>query len=302
MRLVFAGTPQVAADTLSHLLDHTDHQVVAVLTRPDAAQGRSKRLIPSPVAQLASSRGIEVLKPQRPLQATSRLAELDAELVVVVAYGALIPASLLGLPPRGWVNIHYSLLPRWRGAAPVQHAIRAGDQITGVTLFNLVPELDAGPILSQAEYRLGDQENTAQALEAMQPLGATLLTDFLADPDRYPPQPQPGAGITLAPRLEVAGARIDWTADAGDIDRQIRACNPAPMTWTTWAGERLRVLEAAPHSHTDLAPGELLIHPRQVLVGCGTGALELGRIQPAGRKPMAATDWARGLREIGRLE
>lgn len=305
MRLVFAGTPQVAADTLAHLLDDGGHEVVAVLTRPDAPKGRSSRPVPSPTAELALARGIEVLRPARARdpELAARLVELAPDCCPVVAYGGLIPRSLLDLPPKGWVNVHFSLLPRWRGAAPVQHAILAGDDVTGVTVFELVEELDAGAVLATREYRLGEHENAGEALAALQRLGADLLVDTLdglAD-GSVTPQPQPGDGVTLAPKLTVEGARIDWTRDARAIERQVRASFPSPVAWTELSGERFRVLAARATPDAGLAPGELRPGRREALVGTGDGSLDLVLVQPAGRRPLAGPDWARGLREPGRF-
>jgi methionyl-tRNA formyltransferase len=300
MRLVFAGTPHVAANTLARLLADDGHEVVAVLTRPDAPQGRSSRPVPSPVAQLAAEHGIEVLRPARasdPDLAT-RLAELDPDCCPVVAYGGLIPRSLLALPRHGWVNVHFSLLPRWRGAAPVQHAILAGDEVTGVTVFELVEALDEGPVLASAEYVLGASETAGEALEALQALGAEELVralDALAA-GTVAAVPQPDDGVTLAPKLTVQGARIDWTRPAEEISRQVRANNPSPVAWTELDGERLRVLRAMPAAGDDLAPAELRAGKRSVLVGTGSVPLELLQVQPAGKRPTAAADWGRGLR------
>lgn len=306
MRLLFAGTPQVAADSLAHLLEHSGHEVVAVLTRPDAPQGRSSSPVPSPVAQLAADRGIEVLRPVRARdpELSRRLAELAPECCPVVAYGGLIPGSLLKLPAHGWVNVHFSLLPRWRGAAPVQHAILAGDEVTGVTVFELVEALDAGPVLGAAEYRLGAAETAGEALKGLQALGAGLLADTL---DRLAAgavhaERQPEAGITNAPKLSVPGARIDWTRPATQISRQVRANNPSPMAWTVLGGERFRVLLAVPAPAAGLAPGEILADRRSVLVGTGDGSLEVLKVQPAGKRPRPAADWGRGLRGSGRFE
>ena len=300
MRLVFAGTPLVAANTLARLLADDGHEVVAVLTRPDAPQGRSSRLVPSPVAQLAKEHGIEVLRPARASDPdlAARLAELDPDCCPVVAYGGLIPRSLLDLPRHGWVNVHFSLLPRWRGAAPVQHAILAGDEVTGVTVFELVEGLDAGPILASAEYALGALESAGETLEALEALGAEELLrtiDALAA-GTITAVPQPGEGVTLAPKLTVQGARIDWSRPAVEISRQVRANNPSPVTWTELDGERFRVLHAMPAEGDDLAPAELRAGKRSVLVGTGSGSLELLRVQPAGKRPTAAADWGRGLR------
>ncbi len=305
MRLVFAGTPQVAADTLTHLLDCGRHEVVAVLTRPDAPKGRSSRLQPSPVAELARERGIEVLRPTgaRDPELAARLAELAPECCPVVAYGGLVPRTLLDLPVHGWVNVHFSLLPRWRGAAPVQHAILAGDEVTGVTVFELVEALDAGPVLASADYRLGAEETAGEALVALQRLGADLLVETLdaLSSGTAVATPQPEAGVTLAPKLTVPGARIDWSRPAVEIARQVRGNNPSPVAWTELDGERLRVLVAAPAPEAGLEPGELRPGKREVLVGTGAGSLELRSVQPAGKRALPAADWGRGLRGPGRF-
>lgn len=305
VRIVFAGTPQVAADTLAHLLSAGRHEVVAVLTRPDAAKGRSSRPVPSPVAELAAVSGIEVLRPPRasdPDLAT-RLAELAPDCCPVVAYGGLVPRRLLDVPPHGWVNVHFSLLPRWRGAAPVQHAILAGDEVTGVSVFELVEQLDAGPVLARAEYRLAADETAGTALAALADLGAGLLADTLdaLEDGTARAVEQPVHGVTLAPKLTVPAARIDWRQPAAAIARQVRAHNPSPVAWTELDGERFRVLEAAPAPPSGLAPGELRPEKRTVLVGTGDGSLELRLVQPAGRRPLAAADWGRGLRAPGRF-
>ena len=306
MRLVFAGTPQVAADTLAHLLERGRHEVAAVLTRPDAPKGRSSRLVPSPVAELALDQGIEVLRPARAgdPELASRLAELAPDCCPVVAYGGLIPRALLSRPRCGWVNVHFSLLPRWRGAAPVQHAILAGDEVTGVTVFELVEALDAGPVLATTEYHLGPEETAGEALAALQTRGADLLSDTLdaLESGTVSPTPQPADGITLAPKLTVGGARIDWTRPAAEIARQVRANNPSPVAWTELGGERFRVLLAIPAADAGLEPGEVRSGKREVLVGTGAGTLDLRLVQPAGKRALAAVDWGRGLRGPGRFE
>jgi len=305
MRVVFAGTPQLAADTLKLLLDSGRHQVVAVLTRPDAAKGRSSKLLPSPVAELAEQRGIEVLKPARPSEPwlADRLAELDVECIPVVAYGGLIPGSLLSAIPKGWVNLHFSLLPRWRGAAPVQRAILAGDQVSGVTVFDIVSELDAGPVLATAPYEFGPDETAGEALGGLTAVGGRLLLETL---DRLKAgtaqaQPQPSEGVTLAPKLTPAEARLDWTLPAEQLARLVRANNPSPIAWTTLNDERFRVLRARAIAG-DAEPGLVLVEPKTVRVGTGAGLLELIEVQPAGKRVLAAADWARGLRQSVRFQ
>lgn len=300
MRLVFSGTPQVAADTLARLLSASGHEVVAVLTRPDTPQGRSSRPVPSPVAELAASHGIEVLRPARagdPALA-GRLEELAPDCCPIVAYGGLIPSGLLQVPAHGWVNVHYSLLPRWRGAAPVQHALLAGDEVTGVTIFELVRELDAGAVLGRAQYRFGELETAGQALSALTGIGADLLLATLDDiaAGIAVAVPQPEDGVTLAPKLTVADTRIDWTRSAIELSRQIRAFNPSPVAWTELDGERFRILLAQPAEGSGLRPGEVRVDKRSVAVGTGSGDLELLQVQPAGRRAIGGADWGRGLR------
>lgn len=305
MRLVFAGTPQVAADTLAEVLANPRHEVVAVLTRPDAPQGRSSRLVPSPVAQVAREHGIEILRPQRARdpELAERLGALAPECCPVVAYGGLIPQSLLDLPAHGWINVHFSLLPRWRGAAPVQRSILAGDRVTGVSVFQLVAELDAGDVLATADYPLGELETAGEALAGLQKRGAAVLNDTL---DRIADgtataTPQPVEGVTLAPKLTPEAARLDWSRPAAELQQQVLANNPSPMAWCEWDGQRFRVLLARALASSELAAGEMRAEKRRLLVGTGAGDLELITVQPAGRKPVAGADWARGLREIGRL-
>ncbi len=298
MRLVFAGTPEVALPTLEALAA-SRHELVGVVTRPDAAQGRSKRLVPSPVAAWAAERGIETVKPASPREPgfAARLADLAPDCCPVVAYGALIPGDVLTIPPHGWVNVHFSLLPAWRGAAPVQRGILAGDPETGITLFDLVPALDAGDIYLQEPSAVGDTETSGDVLTRLADRGAELLVEVLdaIEAGTAVRTPQPEDGITLAPKLTVADARIDWTRPAVEIDRQLRACNPNPVAWTTYRGERFKVWLGRAQAGTILAPGVIDAGRRTVNVGTGRGVLELIQVQPAGKRPMAAADWGRGL-------
>lgn len=300
MRIVFAGTPKVAARTLERLLADPEIEVAAVITRPDAPQGRSKRLVPSPVAALGEAAGIEVLRPKRVVEIADRLAKIAPQACPVVAYGALIPTSMLDIAEFGWVNVHYSLLPRWRGAAPVQRAILAGDEVTGVSVFRLVTELDAGPLFSTVEVPIESDETAGELLERLTDIGADALLQVLhtlADGTARAHE-QNQQGVTLAPKLDTETGRIDWYRPAAELGRQIRACNPAPMAWTTWAGERFRVLRVTPElTGPELAPGRLAVTKRDVLVGTAAGWLRLEQVQPLGRKPMPGADWARGLRD-----
>ncbi len=274
-----------------------------MLTRPDAPQGRSSRPVPSPVAQLGIANGIEVLRPVRAgdPELASRLSELAPDCCPVVAYGGLIPQPLLEIPRHGWVNVHFSLLPRWRGAAPVQHAILAGDEVTGITVFELVAELDAGPVLATADYRLGAQESAGEALGALQKVGAQLLIQTLdgISAGTITPTAQAETGVRPAPKLSVEAARIDWTAAASVIQRQVLANNPSPMAWTELDGQRFRILTAVARDSSGLAPGQFRPGKRTVVVGTGAGDLELLTVQPAGRKASPGADWARGVREPG---
>ena len=299
MRLVFAGTPVVAARTLAHLLEHTGHEVVAVVTRPDAPQGRSRRPVPSPVAELALQRGLELLRPvsARDPDLLARLTHLAPDACPVIAYGALLPEPVLAVPTHGWLNVHYSLLPRWRGAAPVQRAILAGDTETGVTVFRLVQAMDAGPVFATRATPIGDAETAGELLERLTPLGADLLAEVLdrvADGTAQA-QEQPAEGVTVAPKLTVADARLDWQLPAAQLARVVRACNPSPMAWTTLSGERFRILRAEPAAGP-APPGQLQVGRREVSAGTGDGLLRLVEVQPQGKQPMAAVAWANGLR------
>ncbi|MDR1790229.1 MAG: methionyl-tRNA formyltransferase [Propionibacteriaceae bacterium] len=306
MRVVFAGTPGNAAATLGRLVQL--HEVVGVISRPDAPRGRSSRLVESEVSAAAESAlGLELVKPKSLKEAgiVEWVRELQPDIGVVVAYGGLIPPELLEIPVFGWVNVHYSILPRWRGAAPVQRAILAGDEVTGVTVFGLVDELDAGPVYTVSELQITGQ-TAGELLDELTPLGAQALMRALYGIDNraLSPLPQADEGVTYAQKLTVAEGEIDWRAPAEVIERQVRAYNPAPLAWTTLypggdpAGERLQVLAAQP-TDVELPPGEVRPQKRRTLVGTGTQALELARVRPAGRKEMAGADWGRGLRGDG---
>lgn len=298
MRIVFAGTPEVALPALEALAA-SRHELVATVTRPDAPQGRSRRPVRSPVAAWASEHGVETLKPSSPRDPGFgvRLRELAPDCCPVVAYGALIPADLLAVPRHGWVNVHFSLLPAWRGAAPVQRGILAGDAETGITIFDLVPALDAGDVYLQEPSPLGDTETSGEVLTRLADRGARLLVEVLdaIEAGTAVATPQPPDGVTVAPKLTVDDARIDWTRPAIEIDRRIRACNPNPVAWTTHRGERFKVWLGRAQAGTILAPGAIDAGRRSVNVGTGRGVLELLRVQPAGKRPMEAADWGRGL-------
>jgi len=299
VRIVFGGTPDVAIPSLDALAE-SRHELIAVVTRPDAPSGRGKKLSASPVAQRAAELGIEVLKPQRPRdeEFVARLTELAPTCCPVVAYGALLPQRVLDIPRHGWVNLHFSLLPAWRGAAPVQHAILAGDKKTGATTFRIVLELDAGPIFATVTEPIRPDDTAGDLLHRLSLSGARLLVDTLdgiEDDTLIPtPQPETDGQLSYASKITVDDARIDWTKPAEVVDRLIRGCFPAPGAWTTFDGDRFKI-DSARISDTVLPPGALEITKRSVRVGTGTSALELGEVQAQGKKPMAAADWARGV-------
>jgi methionyl-tRNA formyltransferase len=301
VRIVFAGTPDPALPALDALVS-SSHEVVAVVTRPDAPSGRGRTLHPSPVAARAAELGLEILRPARPREPefVARLTELAPDCCPVVAYGALIPQHVLDIPAHGWVNLHFSLLPAWRGAAPVQHAILAGDEVTGACAFRLVAELDAGPVYGTVTDRIGPTDTSGDLLARLALSGAQLLVETLngiAD-GSLQPQPQPETGISFAPKITVEDARIDWTRPAEVVDRRIRGCSPAPGAWTTFRGERLKV-NTATLVDERLPAGAMAVTKRSVRVGTGTTTVELGQVQAQGKKPMAAPDWARGITFTG---
>lgn len=300
MRLLFAGTPEPAVPALQRLLTGP-HEVVAVLTRPDAQSGRGRTLHPSPVAKVAEEAGVEVLKVARPRdeQFQQRLEELAPDLCPIVAYGGLIPPAALAVPAHGWVNLHFSLLPAWRGAAPVQHSIWFGDDITGASTFLLEEGLDTGPVFGTVVEPIGPTDTSGNLLGRLSAVGAELLAqtvDGIAA-DRLVPVPQPSDGITFAPKVEVADAQVDWSQPATRVDRQIRACTPAPGAWTTFRDSRLKVHPAGPDPDAEALPtGAIRVGKRDVWVGTATEPIRLGLVQPQGKKAMPAADWARGVR------
>jgi methionyl-tRNA formyltransferase len=275
--------------------------VVAVLTRPDARAGRGRREVRSPVAQHADEAGIPVLQPRSPREpeVLEQLADLAVDCAPVVAYGALVPPVALDVPAHGWVNLHFSLLPAWRGAAPVQHAVMAGDEVTGAATFQLEAGLDTGPVFGVVTEAIGPRDTAGELLDRLAVTGARLLVatlDGIADGSLVP-EPQPADGVSLAPKVETADARVDWSLPAHVVDRRVRGVTPAPGAWTTWRGDRLRLGPVEPlDSSLALAPGEVSVGPTGVLVGTGRGAVRLGEVQPAGKKMLPAVDWARGAR------
>ncbi|WP_232797100.1 methionyl-tRNA formyltransferase [Blastococcus atacamensis] len=300
LRLLFAGTPAPAVPSLDALLA-SDHEVVAVLTRPDARSGRGRKVSRSPVAERADESGIPVLQPASPRdpEFLAQLSELAVDCAPVVAYGALVPRAALDSPRHGWVNLHFSLLPAWRGAAPVQHAIMAGDEVTGASTFLLEAGLDTGPVFGTVTEEIGPRDTAGDLLERLAVSGAGLLVATLdgIEAGALEPRPQPAEGVSLAPKVETADARIDWALPAHVVDRRIRGLTPAPGAWTTWRGERLRVapVDLLPGGPSP-APGEVLVDAGTVVVGTGNGGVRLSQVQPAGKRMLPAADWARGAR------
>lgn len=302
MRLVFAGTPEPAVVALEKLIA-SDHEVVAVLTRPDAKKGRGRTLHPSPVKELALEHGIEVLTPEKLKgneEARAALTAIAPDAIPVVAYGNLVPGDFLAIPAHGWINLHFSLLPQWRGAAPVQAGILHGDEFSGATTFRIDEGLDTGEIILQEPETIRPTDTADDLLTRLAYSGADLLVrtmDELAS-GQATLTPQNGEA-TYAPKITKDDARVDWTSPAVEIDRAIRAYTPGPGAWTTLRGERVKIgpvlIDASPP--TPLAPGEICADKDGVRVGTGSGAVLLQSIQPPGKKMMAAADWARGVHD-----
>lgn len=301
MRLVFAGTPDVALPALRTLIE-SDHDVVGVVTRPDAPAGRGRHVVRSPVGALADEYGIEVLTPPKAGDPAflARLTELAPDCCPVVAYGALLPTKALAIPARGWVNLHFSVLPAWRGAAPVQAAVRYGDDITGATTFRIVKELDAGPVYGVVTEKIRDRDTAGELLTRLSVSGAELLLSTVdgiaAGTLRAVDQPEDG--VTYAAKVTVDDAHADFTAPAVAVDRLVRSVTPEPGAWAVFRGDRVKLGPVLPVSDAPetLAPGAILVDRRRVLVGTATDPIQLGDVQAPGKRRMAATDWARGSR------
>jgi methionyl-tRNA formyltransferase len=300
VRLVFAGTPETAVPALEALLE-SRHEVVAAITRPDAPAGRGRRLTPSPVGRRAAEAGIEVLKPAKVKDPDflDRLRAIDPDCCPVVAYGALIPKMALGIPRHGWINLHFSLLPAWRGAAPVQRAVLHGDEITGAATFQIEADLDTGPVYGVVTEPILPGDTSGDLLARLAVTGARLLVATMdgVEEGELEPRPQPADGVSFAPKLTPEDAHLDWKSPALHIDRLVRACTPAPGAWTTFRGDRLKIGPVRPlPDEPPLAPGRLKVTKTAALVGTGTHPVALGEVQPPGKQPMAAADWARGVR------
>jgi methionyl-tRNA formyltransferase len=302
VRLVFAGTPEVAVTALRTLLA-SRHTVEAVVTRPDAPSGRGRRVEQSPVAALAREAGIEVLAPARPREPwfLDRLREIAPDCCPVTAYGGLLPQAALDIPRHGWVNLHFSVLPAWRGAAPVQHAILHGDDVTGATTFRLVAELDAGPVFGVLTEPIRPADTAGELLDRLASAGAQLLVATLdgIEEGTLRAVPQPAEGVSLAPKLTPQDARVDWKLPGYQVDRRIRGCTPEPGAWTEFDGDRIKLWPVTPLQDggpAGLDPGELHIERGVVYAGTGSHPVRLGDVQPPGKRRMPAPDWARGLR------
>jgi methionyl-tRNA formyltransferase len=300
MRLVFAGTPEVALPALDAIAA-SGHELAAVLTRPDAPSGRGRQLVRSPAAAWADEHGIEVLTPAKPREPEflDRLRQIAPDCVPVVAYGALVPRVALDIPKHGWVNLHFSLLPAWRGAAPVQHAVWHGDELTGASVFLLEEGLDTGPVYGTLTEAIRPRDTSGDLLGRLAVDGAGLLVTVLdaIDAAAVTPVAQPIDGVTLAPKITVEDARVNWAEPAFAVDRRIRATTPAPGAWTEFRQERLKLSPVSIASDgPQLRPGDLLVEKRRVLAGTATEPVELGEVRAAGKKPMSAVDWARGMR------
>ncbi|MEF3403867.1 methionyl-tRNA formyltransferase [Agromyces sp. CCNWLW203] len=298
LRLVFAGTPAVAVPSLDRLAA-SGHDLVGVVTRQPAPLGRKRVLTPSPVAQAAAGLDVPIIEANRlDAEASARISALEPDLGVIVAYGGLVREPLLSTPVHGWINLHFSLLPAWRGAAPVQHSLIAGDTVAGASVFQLVPELDAGDVFAELRHPLQGDETAGALLDALAGSGAALLADVvdaIADGSARS-VPQVGEP-SLAPKLSIDDARLDWTLPANEVHARFRGVTPEPGAWTTIDEQRVKVLELGAPALDEipaLAPGELVLSARRVLIGTGTTPLELRRMQPAGKPAMDAGDWWRG--------
>lgn len=306
LRVVFMGTPEFAIPSLQSLLGASDFEVVGVVTQPDRPAGRGNQLCQSPVKRLAQAYDIDVFQPEklRGDDVMARLAAWRADFHVVAAYGQILRAQILELPTYGSINVHASLLPRWRGAAPIQAAIRAGDRQTGLTIMQMDPGLDTGPILAQEAIEIMPRETGESLHDKLAALADPLLVDTLrgvASGD-IQPQPQDDAQATLAPRLKKEEGEIDWTASAEEIDRTVRAFYPWPGTYTYWQGELLKIIEGSPvlSANSPLSPGRVSLSRAEapMLIGTGAGWYAPLRLQLAGRKAMPVGDFVNGFQEI----
>jgi methionyl-tRNA formyltransferase len=296
MRVLFAGTPAVAVPSLDALID-AGFDVAAVLTRPDAPTGRKRVLTPSPVAARAAELGLEIIHAAKvDAGVTARIAAVRPDVAAIVAYGGLVPRAALDIPRHGWINLHFSLLPAWRGAAPVQRAVIAGDDITGAVTFQLEEGLDTGPVIGTLTEQVRPDDTAGTLLERLSHSGSVLLAQTLSAIDSGAAYPQPQQGeVSLAPKLTIEDGRINWSEPALAIGRRTRGVTPEPGAWTMLDGQRVKLEPVLLRpGQSALAPGQLAMDGKSVLVGTGSHPVELVRVQPAGKKMMSAADWARG--------
>lgn len=307
MRVVFAGTPEPAVPSLRALLASAHHEVIGVLTRPDAVAGRGRTVTRSPIGVVADEAGVEVATPRRlrDPDAHETLTRWEPDVVAVVAYGALVPPDLLDLPRHGWINLHFSLLPAWRGAAPVQAAIAAGDEFTGASTFRIEAGLDTGPVFGTLTERIRPDDTSGALLDRLADAGSHLLASTLdgIEAGELVAVPQPTDGVSLAPKIEVADAQVVWNRPAHVVDRLIRARTPEPGAWTLLGDTRIKLgpvepvgADSVPADVGTLAPGAVAATKKAVFVGTASTPVRLGQVQPPGKKPIPAADWARGAR------
>jgi methionyl-tRNA formyltransferase len=312
VRIVFLGTPEVAVPALEALVAADDVEIVAVITNPDRPKGRSKQPVPPPVKVAAEAHGLPVWQPVKPIEVVDDLAALDVDACAIVAYGALLPRRVLDAGGRGFVNLHFSLLPRWRGAAPVQHAIRAGDSVTGVTCFVLDEGMDTGPVLAAEEVQIARDDTSGSLLARLADVGAPVLLDALRQlVGGTPPVPQPEEGATLAPKITPEDTVIDWSASAVAITDLVRSADPAPGAHTIFRGKRLKVWSVRPVDPVQdgadgpaaaaATPGEVVaVGKRAAVVACADGAVELLAVQPEGKGRVDGAAFVNGQRpELG---
>ncbi len=294
MRVIFMGSPEFSVPALEALIE-AGHQIACVYCQPPRPAGRGKKARPTPVHARAEALGLPVRHPTslRTPQAQAEFAALGADIAVVVAYGLILPQAVLDAPRLGCVNIHASLLPRWRGAAPIHRAILHGDATTGVCIMQMEAGLDTGPVLSRAALAIGAGETTAELHDRLSMLGAAQIVEVLAKLPGLTAEPQPEDGVTYADKIDKTEARVDWTAPATQTDRQIRALSPFPGAWCQAGAERLKLLHSIP-VEAEGAAGEVLTDAPALTVACGTGALRITRLQRAGKRAMDAEEALRG--------
>ena len=300
MRIGFAGTPNVAANVLSSLIEK-NWNIVLVITKPDIAQGRGKRIMQSPVSQVAEAHGIELIKPSdlNDSDLAQSLIDKNLDLIIVIAYGKLIPVSLLTVTKYGWFNLHFSLLPKYRGAAPVQHALKNGETESGITLFKIDAGMDTGPIWHQKKYQIKPEDDALSMLNSLAELGSELINESLSElvSGNLTLIPQQEINVSYAGKIDASLARINWNESANSISNLIRACAAGPIAFTEFNSNRFAIHEVEILNENNLRPGEIARINKSIRVGSGTMDLELKRVQPSGKNILKATEWFNGVRE-----